>query len=68
MKLTIIFTNGNATRSSSNPMTAEISVVFAFFIFSSSPYDVVYCIQENTIAPIAKRAPNAITFFDISTI
>jgi hypothetical protein len=36
--------------------------------FSSSPYEVVYWIPENTIAPIAKRAPNEITFLEISII
>lgn len=38
-----------------------MAVDFAFFIFSSSPYEVVYRIPENTMAPIAKSAQNAIT-------
>jgi hypothetical protein len=46
-------------------MTAYIPVVFAFLIFSSSPYEVVYWIPDQTIAPMAKSAPNPITFWDI---
>ena len=42
-------------------MRAYIPVVFAFLTFSSSPYDMVYWIPVKTRAPIAKRAPNAIT-------
>ena len=41
-------------------------VIFAFLIFSSSPYEVVYCTPENTIAPIAKSAPNEIIPLAIS--
>lgn len=40
-------------------------VIFAFLIFSSSPYDIVYCTHENTMAPIANNAPNWITFVAI---
>jgi hypothetical protein len=67
IKFTIIFTSEKAVNNKNNPVRAYIPVVFAFLIFSSSPYDVVYCIPEYTIAPIANRAPNASTFSAILT-
>lgn len=45
------------------PISAYIAVVFAFFSFSSSPYDFVYCIPAHTIAPTARSAPK-----DIATV
>ena len=44
---------------------AYTQVVFAFLTFSSSPYEVVYWIPENTMAPIANKAPNAIIVFAV---
>lgn len=61
-------TIGKATSKIASPIRAYTPVVFAFLIFSSSPYDVVYCTPEYTIAPIAKSAPNAITLSQTVTI
>ena len=58
-----MFTRENAVRRSRSPITAYMMVVLAFLIFSSSPYDVVYCSHENTIAPIAKSAPIPMNVF-----
>jgi hypothetical protein len=39
----------------------------AFLIFSSSPYEVVYCTPAKTIAPTANSAPNLRNPFTIVT-
>lgn len=61
----MISTDGKATSSRIRPMRAYTPVFFAFLIFSSSPYDVVYWIPEKTTAPTAKSAQKAITRSEI---